>query len=396
MGFAHGQIMKDEITALLFNDLPFFYRIGELNKAVDNEYLPQDMRDMLVNAKYDEVPEVMLKVLTWVWDTQYPYFKTESLVEEIDAIADGYCDGDDKCDVDRVRYVIRAQNLFPELVRMSCTIVSSWEAANKPGHQLPIQLRALDFGNGPFTKNQALIVRHPTGAQPFASLFFPGAVGVVTAASPTLAQAEKVWMSHDGRSEHPRVEQLRSVGLDMAPNMKGLRPGTYDGISDIFAIRSIMEKAKLPSDAVAMAAGFKRTWPVFLGFTGPTGSAILAYEPEAVHFIDDRNNDEWSGTEVLKNVVYLDRHVQPSTGKPELYEALKDQHGQLTGEWIVQNIPAMTKTGDVHIMLVDWNTNNMFISVGYAPNFMFDDDGYAYARPFLRFDMDRLWGETKP
>jgi hypothetical protein len=47
-------------------------------------------------------------------------------------------------------------------------------------------------------------------------------------------------------------------------------------------------------------------------------------------------------------------------------------------------------------MLVDWNTNNMFISVGYAPNFMFDDDGYAYARPFLRFDMDRLWGETKP
>jgi hypothetical protein len=401
MGFAQGQIMKKEIQKLIFDELPFFYKLVEINKAVDNEFLPDDMRKVLQNAKGDDIPEALLTVLNWIWENQFPYFKTETLVQELDGLADGYCQGDDSCDIERTRYVIRAQNLFPELVRMACSIVTSWGSANRAGHGDTIQLRALDFGPGPFAPNQILVVRHPAGAQPFASLTFPGAVGVITSVSPSLAQAEKINEQHgDGVSENPRTQLLRSVGLH-APRVQGVRPGTYDGISDVFAIRAMIERATTPAEAVAMAKSFKRTWPIFLGFAAPVSpasrvpTAVLAYSPDDVVTIDDTNNEQHTGTPALPDVIYLDKHIQPWTDHPVTYEALAGQHGDLTAEWIVQNIPAVAQTGDVHVAVVDWNTKHMYVSVGYAPMFIFDKDGYAYARPFLRFDLQSLW-DTKP
>ena len=54
-------------------------------------------------------------------------------------------------------------------------------------------MRSLDFGAGPFANNTLLLVHHPSGgAQPFASLTFPGFAGVVTGLSPSAAVSEKV------------------------------------------------------------------------------------------------------------------------------------------------------------------------------------------------------------
>lgn len=65
------------------------------------------------------------------------------------------------CDVKAMRRMIRATNLFPDLVRMACSVIGSWGPANAPGHDGLIQSRLLDFGAGPFPNASVIIVQHP-------------------------------------------------------------------------------------------------------------------------------------------------------------------------------------------------------------------------------------------
>ena len=180
---------------------------------------------------------------------QRKYNEPGGLYDEIDGIAHGACaaaaTAGRACDAAAYAKTLRKVNMLPDLIRMQCSMLGAWGGAS-PGGSL-VQLRALDFGGGPFANHSILVVHHPTppsavGAtgtppQPFAALSFPGFVGVVTGFSPSVALSEKVNDVRDG------------------PPPKG----SYEGRSTSFVIRDMVESARTKEQAHAIALAATRT-----------------------------------------------------------------------------------------------------------------------------------------
>ena len=99
----------------------------------------------------------------------------------MDGIADGMCSTLGKsCNATAWRSQIRTINMLPELIKMACTAFGAWGDASASRNLL--QLRALDFGSGPWGNATLLnVYRNPdAGERAFASVTFPGFVGVIT------------------------------------------------------------------------------------------------------------------------------------------------------------------------------------------------------------------------
>jgi hypothetical protein len=91
-----------------------------------------------------------------------------------------------------------------------------------------IQLRALDFGSGPFANYTVIQTHRKTeNGTAFTAVSFPGMVGVVTGISQSgIGLSQKVWTVYD--------ENYNPVYL----------PGAYHGEPDVFVLRDILENSK--------------------------------------------------------------------------------------------------------------------------------------------------------
>jgi hypothetical protein len=147
---------------------------------------------------------------SWVGVAEKKYVPKE-IIEEMEGVAHGFCASQNltakehsSCLEEYTRKIKRV-NMLPELIRMACTAFGAWGSATPDGNL--IQLRALDFGGGPFANYTVLQVhRPPAPAQAFASLSFPGFVGVITGVSERgIGVSEKVWMTYDKRSVQVRA-----------------------------------------------------------------------------------------------------------------------------------------------------------------------------------------------
>lgn len=170
-------------------------------------------------------PELFKTAMAWVWE-QEKGFVPSYYFDEMHGMAVGVCDSlkGDHCDVTAVEQQIQNLNMLPELIRMACTAYGAWGKATATGQGL-IQLRALDFGSGPFA-NYTVIATHRENefGNAYVSVSFPGFVGVVTGVSQYgIGVSEKVWMTYDKRS---------------------LQPGSYQGEPDIFVLRDILQNSK--------------------------------------------------------------------------------------------------------------------------------------------------------
>lgn len=72
---------------------------------------------------------------------------------------------------------VRRLNMLPELIRMACTMFGAWGPATPTGKLT--QIRALDFGSGPFSNYTILGVYRSkeSDTQAFATIIYPGMVG---------------------------------------------------------------------------------------------------------------------------------------------------------------------------------------------------------------------------
>lgn len=93
----------------------------------------------------------------------------------------------------------------------------------------------------------------------------------------------------------------------------------------------------------------------------------------------------------FKDVAYIDKHPQPSV-HPTLPQLVKDYYGKLSVQQVIQNIPRLTQSGDVHIGAYDFGSSKAYIARGIV-----DANGdfitYAYQAPFIEFDMAALWSQ---
>ena len=187
----------------------------------------------------------------------------------------------------------------------------AWGSATPDGGL--IQLRALDFGGGPFPNNTVVFVHRNTNGQSststsggvpaaaqdtraFASVFFPGYVGAITGVAQSgIGISEKVWETY-------------------LPPPDDMQHGSYAGEADIFVLRDILQHARTKQEAEAYIDAANRTWGMWVGvgdFASQTFD-VVAYRQNSSVAYTDATIGELTGQPFIANVAYVDRHPQPS------------------------------------------------------------------------------------
>ena len=348
-GEAHGRLISAKILDFVETSLPAFFRsyVGELEADLDK--LPKWLQDLIIpllHAAEKEAPKAFDLALSWVESVQREYNNASSsgLYDEMDGIAHGACaaaaEAGRACDASALVRTIRQVNMLPDLIRMQCSMAGAWGGATPRGSL--VQLRSLDFGGGPFANATMLIVHHPNtsgsesqAAQPFASLSFPAFVGVVTGFSPSVALSEKVNMVTGGHNP----------------------PGSYHGRSTSFVIRDMVALAQTKEEAHAIAEAAQRTWGVWLG-VGDFASQrmiIVRYTRADALAFNETTMPTLTAQPPIDDVVYVDKHPQPSTqdlAMPTALQALREHHG--IDATAMARLGDDTQSGDVHIAVYDY------------------------------------------
>jgi hypothetical protein len=251
-------------------------------------------------------------------------------------------------------------------------MMGAWGSATPLDAPGLVQLRALDFGSGPFANYSVLTVYHPDEGNAFASLGFPGMVGVITGWSAKVALSEKVWETYEG---------------------SGVQPGHYDGEPVVGVIRDMLQFSNSKEEAVAFARSIVRTWAVFLG----VGDAIsnefdaLGYREANLTVYTPENITDVTHMPVFEDLVFIDKHPQPSHDNITMPGLMAKYHGNITAVNTIDAVSVMD-TGDLHNAVYDFGKQKTFLAVGTI-----DANGdyvtKAAHRPYLEFDWDDLFNE---
>jgi len=261
-------------------------------------------------------------------------------------IAQGVCsaaaDVNRACDEAALLKQLHNLNLLPELIRMQCSMLGAWGDATPDGGV--VQLRSLDFGAGPFANRSVLVVHHPTDTpSPFASLAFPGFVMAVTGFSPHVGLSEKVM---DVYSPERRAA------------------GSYQGQPVVSVLRDILQDARSAADAVAIAEEASRTWSVWVGVGDSTSFVGMSYTQAELDVLDDSSMPGRTNQTAYKDLVYVDKHPQPSHDQDTMPSLMDRLYGNITADNVAQFVPRGMQSGDVHTMVLDFAQKRALVSVG--------------------------------
>lgn len=381
-GFAHGALMAKEIVQFVNVELNKYYIGMVMDIEVNTDGLPEALQKMFEVIKAKEAlkaPAVFNQALEWVYDKEEQYMP-QDLIDEMNAIGEGICSvHSGKCDVAEMQALVKRVNMLPELIRMACTAFGAWGPASSTGKL--VQVRALDFGSGPWGNSTVLAVHRPTDARAFASVSFPGMVGVVTGVSQDgIGLSEKVWMDYDKYA---------------------LQPGSYEGEPDVFVMRDILEHSKTRVEAEAYMQSASRTWGIWLGIGDFETQVmdIVGYQQASSIPYTDVTMPSQTEMPYMESMIYVDKHPQPSHDgvNGTLPTSLGDFYGDMTPE-NARIVVQYHQTGDAHIAMYDYGDNRLLFSIGrinedgnYGPVDGDLSSWKSYNRPYLAYDMNDLW-----
>jgi len=389
-GFAHGALLTAEIKDFTGPALNSFLR--EMVEELDVSSLPEFLQKVF--GKLEKpltwlTPKLMHKAMEAVWKSEESNV-SQALKDEIAGIAEGICSVEKikgHCDVAEWTTKLQAVNMLPELIRMSCTAFGAWGKSVDPamGGNL-LQLRALDFGTGPFANGTIIQVHRNDPNNPdnaFVNVAFPGFVGAITGISQHgIGISEKVYMVYGPRS---------------------IQPGNYKGIPDPIMLRNILEYSKTKEDAIAYMQTVPRTWAMWVG-VGDYASQqlnLVAYKEQSAIAYNDQTMEPMNGQPIIPEVCYVDKHPQPSHDgvNGTLPTALNDFYGKIN-PFTAKQIVQFHETGDVHWATYDFGAKEMQVAIGrtnskgaYCPEDACTDDSVwkAYNRPSTNFVLADLW-----
>ena len=234
---------------------------------------------------------------------------------------------------------------------MTCSMFGAWGSATPDGNL--IQLRSLDFGDTPFSNYTVVVVRHPSAARDaapsnsFAAVSLPSWTGAVTGFSKHIAISEKVWETYD----KPDVQ-----------------PGHYDGEPVALVLRDILQFSNDRADAISFAQHIKRTWAVFVG-VGDSASqrfTAMGYREKDLEVFDPANISTVTHMPVVDDVVYIDKHPQPSHDQATMPKLLQAYHGHIDARAAI-NISRVMGSGDMHIAVYDFGARKACVHFACVP-----------------------------
>jgi hypothetical protein len=375
MGRAQGQLLGAEAHQFLTEAIPEFYA-SELSQ-MNLTKLPAWLQKAIVGKAGADAINGLLATI-YVLEEKYIKQSRSDPIAEMTGFAEGICESGEveDCKVDELVKQIKHINMIPELIRMTCSMFGAFGPATKSGKLL--QLRALDFGDGPFANYTLITTRHPADGNPFVSVAFPGMIAAITGFSTKVGISEKVWETYD----NPDVQ-----------------PGKYDGEPDAMVLRDILQFSDSIEDAIGFTQSITRTWAIFIGlgdFASQTFNAV-GYRAKDLQVFDAQNISQVTHQEVIENVVYIDKHPQPSHDNHTMPALMKQYYGELDGPTCASYIPRKMQSGDLHIGIYDFGARKAWFATGAvnSEGRYGDDDttGRACNQPYLEFEMDDLFDE---
>jgi hypothetical protein len=382
--------MYKEIIKFATYELDKYYMKAILD--IDVSQYPEPIQKILHIVQIKgaaAAPEAVNKALEWVYEAEEKYMPSY-LIEEMEAIGKGICIGmttdhpASSCDTEEMTLMVKRVNMLPELIRMACTAYGAWGNATPDGKLT--QIRALDFGGGPFSNYTIIAVYRSSPdadeqERSFATVMFPGMVGVITGVSDKgVGISEKVWMTYDTPS---------------------LQPGSYDGEPDVFVLRDLLQLAGDRQEAEKHLQEVKRTFAIWIGIGDYATQKmdLVGYLEESAIAYTDETMPSMTEQPYIESVVYVDKHPQPSHDgvNGTLPVGLQDFWGNLTmanSRMVLQS----HQTGDQHIAMYDFGNEQMMVSIGrinsegqYGPIGGDTRSWMAYNRPYLLFNLQDLW-----
>jgi len=119
---------------------------------------------------------------------------------------------------------------------------------------------------------------------------------------------------------------------------------------------------------------------------------VIQYSVENATVWDDEDFPTWQGHPTIPDVVYVDKHVQPSTD-PCLANVILDGYGTLNATYLFQEAAARLQTGDTHCAVYDYAHRFMYVSNAQPYMGKNQPQLMAYERPFVRLNMQKLFAE---
>eukprot|EP01094_Clydonella_sp_ATCC50884_P006231 TRINITY_DN1529_c0_g1_i1.p1 TRINITY_DN1529_c0_g1~~TRINITY_DN1529_c0_g1_i1.p1 ORF type:complete len:435 (+),score=137.22 TRINITY_DN1529_c0_g1_i1:29-1306(+) len=352
MGYAHGSLLKEQVNALIPELFDWVFAQMQPYISFLPPLLQKAIEELGVHGALD---------LTYELTQQYipSYF-----MEEMRGISDG-----SGIPMQQVVQVM----MFPELIKASCSMYGAWgdATANTGSKGALFQLRALDWStDGPFQQFPLVLVYHPEDGHDFATLGWAGFIGALTGySSAPIALCEKVWLAYNGTSSR-------------------------SGIPWHFLTRDILQFDADINSAVSRMAGAERTCSIFIGLGDHTNQFVaVQYSHETVIVNDGFNSPTWDGHPKISDVVYVDKHKQPSSD-PCLGDLLQQNYGNLDAQAAIQ-ISALFQTGDMHIAVFDHAKKYMYVANASPVNSTGGGVIPAYDRAYVRLDMSALFAQQQ-
>ncbi|EGG23401.1 acid ceramidase-like protein [Cavenderia fasciculata] len=360
-GYAHGVLLRGEAQEIY---AVFFEFVTDMvNELVEKyaKFIPLWLVDLIERAGIGAALDITAD-LTKKYTPQHFF-------DEMRGLADG----------SGLPYqTVLRLHMFPELIKAACSMVGAWGDASIDGNLY--QLRALDFKpETPLRLHPVVIVSHPTdGGDTFATLSWAGFLGALTGYSQRMGICEKYWFAYNGTSSR-------------------------EGYPWHFLLRDILQFDNNPDEALTRIINAERTCSIYVGLgTNATNDfRAVEYSHQVVRVFDDQTPfpafaPPSAAHPLIKDVVYIDKHVQPSND-PCIGSVLQKNHGQINVQTYI-DLTAQEQTGDLHIAIYDFAANQMFVSVAtqqgpYPPpaNFTLVP---AYARQFLQIDLEYFFNES--
>jgi len=154
--------------------------------------------------------------------------------------------------------------------------------------------------------------------------------------------------------------------------------------------------------AVSFAQSIKRTWAVFIGVGDRTTQQFTAmgYREKDLEVFNPANISSVTHMPVVQDVVYIDKHPQPSHDQVTMPQLLQEHHGSIDARAAI-NITRHMGSGDMHVAVYDYGARKAYVAVGLmTANGTYggadDTAGRAYNRPYVEFDMDSLLDTPAP
>lgn len=294
---------------------------------------------------------------------------------------------------------LRRLNLLPELIKASCTVLGAWSEATTANGL--IHIRGLDWDDkAPIAKYATVTIYHPNASyegysehfhkyykqrdyksHAFANFGYPGLIGSLNAYSEvSVGLGEKVWITKE---------------KDITTRFGN--PWTY-------VLRDVVQFSDSIDTALTMLTNAHRTCSIHLGLGAyernissradeNVGFRGIEYSARELNIFNWQDMYNTKAHPVLKDVIYWDKHVQPSNN-PCLGSLVVDHYGHLDPPTIIREVTSVSQTGDTLNLVLDYAENAAYLAFS-APD---DPQGplEAYNRVHTRLDMGKLFAEPPP